>query len=478
VRSDGHLQILASSRASLRLVRELDQTHRLSPEAIARSLDALHDFHAIAQGAGARRVIAVATAAVRDAENGPGFLLRIRKQLGIRVRILSGKDEAHYGFLGALRGLSVSDGALFDVGGGSMQVSLFKGRRLGKAYSFPLGALRLSDAFLRSDPPRQQELDRLRRHVARHLEQAGLRKLRSGDHLVGTGGTLRNLAKVDSHQSPYPIARLHGYALQRRRLESVLELLAAERQKRRADVPGLNDDRADSIVGGGLAILTLMESLGASAVQVSGQGLREGLALGLVSSAVPSTAAVRRASVQALAESFREWSEPAAARRERLLLALARRFHPDASERLIEATSYAARLLDIGRSIDFFDRHEHVASIVLQTDLLGFSHREIALISAVVASAGDEGIDLSRYEPLLHDDDVEEIERAAALLVLADDIAERCPPRARIRVRCRLRRKQADVYVSGLVGWRPRRIGSRFEAAFGRRLNVVPSRSS
>ncbi len=474
---DGHTRILASSRASLRLVRELDEAHSLSSEAIDRAMDAFHDFNAIARGAGARRVLAVATSAVRDAENGAALLRRVRREFGITVRLLSGREEAHYGFLGAVRGMPVTTGALFDVGGGSMQVSLFRNRRLGRAYSFPLGALRLSDAFLRSDPPRQQEVDRLRRHVARHLDAAELPRLRRSDSLVGTGGTLRNLAKVDSRQSPYPIARLHGYVLQRRRLEGILELLAAERQKRRADIPGLNDDRADSIVGGGLAILTLMETLGATAVQVSGQGVREGLAMALVSNAVPATHAVREASIRALGESFREWSPAAADRRAELALVLAKRFHPDASERLVEALGHAARLLDIGRSIDFFDRHEHVASIVLQTDLQGFSHREIALISAVVASAGDEGLDLARYEPLLHDDDVEEIERAAALLVLADDIAERCEPRARIRVRFRLSRKQADVYVRGLVGWRPRRIGARFESAFGRRLNVVPSRA-
>ena len=478
VRSDGHLHILASSRASLRLVRELDETHRLSPEAIARSLDALHDFNAIARGAGARRVIAVATAAVRDAENGPGFMLRIRKELGIRVRILSGKDEAHYGFLGAVRGLPVSDGALFDVGGGSMQVSLFKSRRLGRAYSFPLGALRLSDAFLRSDPPRPQEMERLRRHVRKQLASAQLPKLRGKESLVGTGGTLRNLAKIDSRQHPYPIARLHGYVLTRRRLAAILDLVASRRLKRRADIPGLNDDRGDSIVGGGLAILTLMERLHASAIHVSGQGVREGLAVGLVASGVPTTRAVREGSIRALAESFRGWSPAAAARREALAGALAARLHPDASGRLREALAHAARILDVGRSIDFFDRHEHVASIVLQTDLLGFSHREIALLSAVVASAGDEGSDLARYEPLLHAADVPEIERAAVLLELADDIAERCPPGARVRLSCRVSKREVQVSVRGLVGWRPRRIGPRFEKAFGRRLRVTPSRKA
>jgi exopolyphosphatase/guanosine-5'-triphosphate,3'-diphosphate pyrophosphatase len=471
------MHILATSRASLRLVRDLDESRRLGSEAIERTLEALRDFRAIARGAGARRILAVATSAVRDAENGPAFMRRVRRELGISVRILSGREEARYGFLGAVRGLPVANGALFDVGGGSMQVSLFRGRRLGRALSFPLGALRLSDTFLHSDPPREQEMERLRRHVERHLKPARLPRLRTGDHLVGTGGTLRNLAKIDSRQSPYPIARLHGYVLSRRRLAAVLDVLAAQRLKRRADLPGLNDDRADSVVGGGLAILTLMHVLGAQAVQVSGQGVREGLAAGIVSATVPPTHAVRAASVQALAESFSEWNPRAAQRRERIVRALVRALHPEASARLVEALGHVARLLDIGRSIDYFDRHEHVASIVLQTDLMGFSHHEIALVSAVAASAGDEGTDLERYDPLLHDDDLGEIERAAVLLVLADDINERCPPGARVRLAVRMRKKEARIRVAGLAGWRPRRIVPRFEKAFRRRLVVTSGRS-
>ncbi|HEY6547476.1 MAG TPA: Ppx/GppA family phosphatase, partial [Vicinamibacteria bacterium] len=190
-------QILASSRGSLRLVRELDATHRLSDEAIARAFEALQDFRAIALGAGAARVFTLATAAVRDAENGQAFIAAVKKRLDLDVRILSGEEEARYGFLGAVGGLPVEHGVLFDVGGGSMQVSLFKSRRLGRAYSFPLGALRLSDAFLRSDPPRPQEMERLRRHVRKQLANARLPRLRGKESLVGTGGTLRNLARVD-----------------------------------------------------------------------------------------------------------------------------------------------------------------------------------------------------------------------------------------------------------------------------------------
>ena len=135
----GHLHVLAGSRASLRLVRELDETGRIPAEALERAFEALRDFRSIARGSGVRRIIAAGTSALRDAANGPAFLRRVRRELGITMRTLSGLEEARYGFLGAVGGLPVEDGALFDLGGGSLQVARFRGRRLLGAFSVPLG---------------------------------------------------------------------------------------------------------------------------------------------------------------------------------------------------------------------------------------------------------------------------------------------------------------------------------------------------
>jgi exopolyphosphatase/guanosine-5'-triphosphate,3'-diphosphate pyrophosphatase len=475
---DGYLRILATSRASLRLVRELDERHSLSREAEARALDALQDFRALSLGAGARRTVALATAAVRDASNGPAFIRRVRTELGIRVRILTGDEEAEYGFLGAVRGLPVTDGVLFDLGGGSMQVSRFQGRRLVKDWSFPLGALRLSDAFLHSDPPAGREMRRLQEHVRRTLESAGIGRLGRGQSLVGTGGTVRNLAKIDQKSQSYPIPRLHGYVLSRERLAAIAALLAATRQRKRQGVPGLNDDRADSVAGGALAIQTLVEVLDGPEIHISGQGVREGMAYSLTSRRLPSTEASRETSVSALATSFSEWDPQAARRRAGLVQALLRALEPDADPELGEALVHGARLLDIGRSIDYFERHAHVADIVLATDLVGFSHRSVALLSAVVRSAGDGDSTAATYAPLLTRHDREAIERAGVILALADDIGERCRRGRPISLRCRVGRRDVRIAVSGLEGWRPRRIGERFEGAFGRSLHVVPGRAS
>ncbi len=468
----GRFRILAGTRAALRLVREVDGTHGLSASAIERTLDALRDFKAIAVGAGARRSVAVATAALRDAENAPALLARAREELGVEVRIISGEEEAWYGFLGAVHGLPVAHGVLFDLGGGSMQVSQFQDRTLLRSVSLPLGSLRLSDAFLASDPPKSGEIRRLQAHVREALDGARLAPLAPGESLVGTGGTVRNLAKVDRVSRDYPLTRLHGYLLSRRRVHEIAAMVAARRLKHRREIPGLNDDRGDSIVGGSLAIQALMDLLQARDVLVSGEGVREGLVLGGPHRALPPPHVVRETSVTALAARFTVWNPTTADRRAALAAALQKGLEPGTPDEIQEALRHAARLLDVGRSVDFFDRHEHVADMVLATDMAGFSHRDLALLSSVLRHAGDEDTPAKRLSPLVGADDIPAIERAAVVLRVADDIEERCPPGQPLTLECRRGPHEVTVVVPQLVAWRPRKIAPRFERAFGRVLVV------
>jgi exopolyphosphatase/guanosine-5'-triphosphate,3'-diphosphate pyrophosphatase len=471
----GHLHVLAGSRAALRLARDLDRTGKIPPEALERAFAALRDFRAIALGSGVRRIEAAGTSAIRDAANGPAFMKRVKRELGITIRILSGLEEARFGFLGAVGGLPVDDGVFFDLGGGSLQVGRFRERRLVGAVSVPLGSLRVSDAFLKSDPPSPREVRKLREHARKTLQQAGVQKLAAGERLVGTGGSLRNLAKVDQRAHGYPIARLHGYELALRRLREIAMSLAGVRQKKRARVAGLNSDRRDSVVGGALVIETLMELLRADAVVVSGQGVREGLALAMARESLDATEAVRRRSLDALGARFVGWSEERAFRREALAGALYAALERWPSAELEGALRQAARVVDVGRTVDFFDRHEHAADLVLATDLAGFSHRQVALLAAVVRQAGDEDERLGRsLAPLVTKDDEGPIERAAVLLALADEITERTPPGSRPGLDCRVRKGEVVVSVKTLPSWAVRGLGDRFEAAFGRKLKVVP----
>jgi len=466
----GHLRTLAGTRASLRLVHDVDTHGSLSDATMGRAMEALRDFQAIAMSAGAGRIIAVATAAMRDAANGTLFANRLRRELGIRIEIIGGDDEARFGFNGAVRGLAVSSGLLFDVGGGSMQLTWFERRRRGKDISLPFGALRLSERFLESDPPSHKQLRRLRDHVRGRLAKAGVRRLKPGEQLVGTGGTLRNLAKIDRQGRNYPIGEVHGYELTVDRLEEVVELLASTKEKRRDELPGLSAERADSIVGGAVAIQTLAEFVRAPQIVVSGQGVREGIALGLLGIAVGSPETVKEASISSLVGRFDGWRPEPAARRRTVAVALCRAIAPKAPPSIRAAIEQAARVLDVGRTFDVVNRHEHVAEILLSTELNGFTHAELALLSSIVQRAGDRHSEILTLA-LGADIGPKLVERAAIILSLADEIEARCPHGQAIAIHAKIG-QAVTLSIPALRSWLARDLESRFERAFNRSLIV------
>jgi len=468
--ASGHLRLLAGSRAMLRLVTDVDTRGKLTDETMARTMEALRDFLAIAKGASARRIITVATAAMRDAANGALFAERVAGELGIRISIIDADAEARYGFIGAVRGLAVANGLLFDVGGGSMQVTTFARRRTVDAISLPFGALRLSERFLESDPPTSKQLRRLRDYMKDRLAKSRVSRLEPGERLVGTGGTMRNLAKIDRQSRNYPIHWLHGYVLSVDRLGEVVEVLGSTKAKRRDEVPGLSSDRADSIVGGAVAIQTLAEFVRAKDILVSGQGVREGVALRMLNIPMGSLESVKEGSVSSLVSRFDGFDEEGALRRSGVAAVLQRALEPRAPKSVVSAIDIAARILDIGRSLDVVNRHEHVADILLNTELNGFSHYDLALVAAIVRRAGDRHADVV---PLALDGDSSSglLDRSAIILALADEIEARCPGRNRIAVSCTIG-KYVTVAVPMLPSWLEKDLDKRFERAFGKPLVV------
>ena len=389
LRDGEHLDVIEDARAPLRLARDLRGSDELGPEAVERTLEALRDFTAVAQGAGATRMIAVATSAVRDATDGDELVERANR-IGVPLQVIDGDHEAQLGFLGAVHDLPVTSGVTMDVGGGSVELSRFRHRRLECSWSLQLGSLRVSDRYLESDPPSEVELKDLRRFVDRTLAEVGMDQLDRGDDLVGIGGTVRNLAKADLKRADYPLPLLHGYFLKERRLTDLIEDLAGRSMKRRAQMPGLNPDRADTIVGGALVIQGIMRHVGARRLVVSSRGLREGLALADGGGGIPSADQVREISVATLAARFATWEPAAADRRAALAADLHEVLDPHAPPSIREMLTHAATLLDIGRAIDYYDRFEHAAMIVTAADLAGFTHADLGALTAILRQADDD----------------------------------------------------------------------------------------
>lgn len=471
----GHLRMLAVSRASLRLVRDVDERGAFSETTMAGAMVALSDFKEIAMRAGAVRIRAVATAATRDARNGEIFTERVRRELGIVIDVIDGLDEARYGFAGAVRGLCVSDGILFDLGGGSVQITRFQRRRIVAAQSLPLGALRLSEHFLESDPPTRKQLRRLHEHVNGILAESSIGPLRRNEVLVGTGGTIRNLARMDLFERPGSLDRVHGYVLALNRLRRHVEHLAATRESKRDEIPGLSDERADSVVGGAVAIERLAAVLKAPGIVVSGQGLREGIAIELLGIPMGTPASVREAALDSLVSRFDGWTAEASTRRRHVTATLLAALHRKASPALVAALDDAARVLDIGRSVDVLHRHEHVANILAATDLVGFTHAELAILIAIIRRSGDRHATIEPVDTPSGSVDENDLDGAAVMLALADELEARAP-RGPIVLTCDVGR-QVTITVPSLRSWRVKDLDRRFERCFGRRLVVKTGRT-
>jgi exopolyphosphatase/guanosine-5'-triphosphate,3'-diphosphate pyrophosphatase len=476
LREGEHLDVLEDARAPLRLARELRTGNELGADAIDRSLEALRDFRAIADGAGADRILAVATSAVRDAEDGDVLIDRARA-IGVPLQIIDGDTEARLGFVGAVHDLAVTSGATLDVGGGSAEISRFHDRRLDRTWMFELGSLRMSDRFLRDDPPSPSQLRRLRSFVSEELHDSGIGLLTHGEDLVGIGGTVRNLAKIDMHRTAYPLPLLHGYELLSDRLEQLIGELAGRTMRRRAQTSGLNPDRADSVLGGALVLQGVMETLGADRAVVSSRGVREGLALGGDDSAVPPPRWVRTISVATLSARFATWDPRAADRRITLAMRLHDSLDPEASDAVREMLIHAASVLDVGRAIDYYDRFEHAAMIVTAADLGGFTHESIGILSAILRQADDD-LRLGSYRRLVDEGDRPGILRAATVLALADELKRRIPHSMPAVISCTWH--PAAFVVEGPLpsGWHPRGLADRFRHVFGRPLHVMSTRSS
>jgi exopolyphosphatase/guanosine-5'-triphosphate,3'-diphosphate pyrophosphatase len=263
-----------------RLGAGVDATRRLAPEAVARTLDVLRDYAAELRARGVTSVRAVATSAVRDASNRDDFLGPARELLGVEVETLSGEAEARAAFRGALLGLALDAGSpvvTFDIGGGSTEVTvgLAGDPAPRSARSVDVGAVRLTERHVRSDPPNTSELLALRAAADRAL--ASLGSAPAHHTLVGVAGTVTTLAAVHEAVVPYAHERIHGVRLARPVVDLLVDRLASLPLDARRAVPGLDPRRADVIVAGAVIVQAVMDWAGAKDFVVSDGGVRVGL---------------------------------------------------------------------------------------------------------------------------------------------------------------------------------------------------------
>jgi exopolyphosphatase/guanosine-5'-triphosphate,3'-diphosphate pyrophosphatase len=392
IRPDLSFEVIDREKDMIRIGAGTLSRHALPEASIVTAMQTLAKFRRLAESHGVDEIIAAATSAVREADNGGDFITAARREIGLRVRVISGTEEARLIHQAAAYAIGIGQrrAVVIDIGGGSTEITLGTGARCEMGRSFKLGAIRLTERFHKRDPLSRSDERRLERHIrretARYLAQI---RRRGFQRVIGTSGTMLALGSLAAGgaRGPGDVRRLTVKADDLHRLRRrLVDLPLVDRLK----VPGLDPRRADLASVGAVLIDELLAGLEADELTLSDFALREGLVLDYIkrNTARIRTAErypdVRRRSVIELGERCHYW--PVHARQiARLSLAL---FDATASHHRLgqperEWLEFAALLHDVGTHISYEGHHKHSYYLIRNGDLRGFDPDEIEIIALV-----------------------------------------------------------------------------------------------
>jgi exopolyphosphatase/guanosine-5'-triphosphate,3'-diphosphate pyrophosphatase len=394
VRPDLSFEVIDREKDMVRLGAGGLDGRSLTPTAMAAALQTLTKFKRLADSHKVDEIVASATSAVREAENGGDFIAEVDRQTGIRIRVISGTEEARLVHLAAGYGVDVGGGTAVavDIGGGSVEVTLGTATQLTLGRSFKVGVIRLTERFVKSDPLSERDERRLVKHLNRELgvyldQVAG----RGFGRVIGTSGTILSLgALASSGDDGAPPEDLRNRRVSAKSLHKLRKRLVEMNIEQRLQIPGLDPRRADLCVAGSVLLDTIVRRLGADEFTLCDLALREGLVLDYIhrNSArirkVERYPDVRRRSVVELGERCGYWSEHAH-QVARLALAIfdqTRSVH-GLTDREREWLEYGALLHDVGVHISYERHHRHSYYLIKNGDLRGFDPQEIEVIALI-----------------------------------------------------------------------------------------------
>jgi exopolyphosphatase / guanosine-5'-triphosphate,3'-diphosphate pyrophosphatase len=433
------LKTLHEDREVTRLGESVFQTGVISPEAMAATIRALKRFHRAVQMHVADKVRVVATSAMRDARNADAFTEWVRSATGWGVEVISGLEEGRLIHLGVVTHEVGARGRclLIDLGGGSCEVTVSDGGRIKSMVSMSLGAVRLQQEFLQTDPPQKEDVARLKQFIDRELRKAE-RKL--GTPRVGlviaTSGTAAALAEASGH-----VRKSAGKkSLAKKRLDRVGALTAdapdvrhlADRlvkmnNEQRAAVPGIGPRRSEIIVGGALVYANLMERLGLKGFRYSPLGLRDGMLAQMLAEVDLRTSVHQKIESERWAgvlEVCRRYGielrkvEPVREHVVQLFDSLARVHElPEEYKLWLEA---AAMMQDVGKFMNHQGHFRHTQYIIANSEIFGFSPEQRAIVSALARYLGKtRPVALDRVMRAIPLEEHPHVVRAVVLLRLA-----------------------------------------------------------
>jgi exopolyphosphatase / guanosine-5'-triphosphate,3'-diphosphate pyrophosphatase len=430
--------VTAREKEVVRLGHETLQNEFLSVAAVERALESIKRFKAIAETRGAEKIVAVATAAVREASNASQFIKEIKLQTGIQVEVLSGIEEARLIGLAAAQGCAArgTTNINIDIGGGSTEISRFRNGEPRSLFSVKLGAVASTDKFLSNDPPRPKELGNLRNEIRAAFERPARElKGRRWQHATGTSGTILALgASIRARRESETNRKNQGAQpseakIRLSRLAELNNSLTSLNADERRRLPGISAQRAEIIVAGGQILEGAMRAFGIDLLLTCDWALREGVIIDWLREfeaearpPMPDFSDQKLLSVHAVGRRFayeEAHAHQVARLAEKIFDELAAAESLTRHQRTL--LSAAALLHDIGYHIAHESHHKHSLYLIKNSELTGFSESEREVIANIARY--HRGSDPKERHPefaSLNPADRDTVSRLGAIVRLAD----------------------------------------------------------
>jgi exopolyphosphatase/guanosine-5'-triphosphate,3'-diphosphate pyrophosphatase len=488
--ANGSYQIVDRMKEMVRLGQQGLSANRLPDAAMERGMTALERIRLLAKGWETDEFLAFATSAIREATNGGAFIKRVRKALGLRIRPISGEQEAGLIFQGVRRAVEMAEPTLLvDIGGGSVEFIVAVGGERVFATSLKLGAARMTERLVESDPLSETDEAALREHYVDTMgEVFEACRAHGVTEIVGSSGTMKSLARVALRDVKNGEQTVFQHAFSISEIRSALSTIIASSADERMAHSAIDPKRVDQIGAGAVLLDTILEHLsGLTQVRVSANALREGMVVHFMDTNYARLRQIapfrnpRRRSVHELAYRY-NWEErhaQHAAATSTFLFNVCRPLYdgPDSDVELLE---YAALLHDVGHLVSHDTHAKHSRYLIKNADLQGFQPDEIAIMSLVARYHRGAPPTESDEHFRSQSADVQRRVRQLAALVRISEGLDRSHFQNVTALRAKLTPDALALSISTkadpqLEVWSGSEEGAMFEDEFGRALEVEPT---
>lgn len=421
----GYYVVVNEMKEAVRL-GDMEKDGTLKTSRVIQAIAALKIFKKTCECNNVDKIIAVATAAVRQARSQKAFLNDVFVSTGIKLRVLSESEEAHYVYQGVINSMEVPKGIIMEIGGGSTKLIYYNRRNILKETILPFGAVTLNEMYAVNEEKPEEQAYKIEEFVKGQLaDLAWLKEIDPDAQFIGVGGSFRSLSKISRKIKKYPLDMVHNYQMSRADFYNIYDMIKVLDLDKKMKIKGMSTARADVFPCALSVIKAFVDYMDFQTITTSGCGIREGY---MFNYAVPQT--LEKPISDILGHSLNTYIKYLNLNAQHcdqvfnLCIQLFRQLRvlhkfPRAFVRVLRV---AALMHDSGKCFKFFNYQKHSAYFILNSNLYGIAHKDLVLAAFVTEMFNKDEINMNdwvKYRELLTEEDVEAGRKLAVILKLA-----------------------------------------------------------